>query len=437
MKQKLYNLLPIFLQNILVTIAGKQRRKSRYDNPISKNIQEEFNLSIEKQIELGEKKLKDYLTTAKNESDFWNDKISEEFIRNFQSKDIKSLPIISKKDILKNQSSFENRSDTEKNYSVIKTSGTSGTSLKFRMSNYAIAAGFTLWDKCGHYKLGDKYGTFNGNIIAPLEQTKKPFWRFNKSANQTLFSIFHLKDEFLLNYYNELINGYKYLIGYPSSIFIIAEYIIKNNLEPLNLEGIYTSSENLYLWQRIQMEKAFGCKVFDKYSNAEQTVLIYETLNNKYFVSPLFSYVWFKRSGVIVEDEEAYSVIGTSFNNSSTFFINYDTGDLVLLNDDRTVRKVLGREDDVIELRDGRKIGRLDHLFKDASDVLESQIIQESINKITIKVRLKNKNKFDSKNLIVREIRNRISKQIDVNFEIVDTIPKQPNGKFKFVIKLF
>ena len=185
------------------------------------------------------------------------------------------------------------------------------------------------------------------------------------------------------------------------------------------------------------MEKAFGCKVFDKYSNAEQTVLIYETLNNKYFVSPLFSYVWFKRSGVIVEGEEAYSVIGTSFNNSSTFFINYDTGDLVLLNDDRTVRKVLGREDDVIELRDGRKIGRLDHLFKDASDVLESQIIQESINKITIKVRLKNKNKFDSKNLIVREIRNRISKQIDVNFEIVDTIPKQPNGKFKFVIKLF
>jgi|TARA_B110000261_G_scaffold162279_1_gene205525 phenylacetate-CoA ligase len=437
MKQKIYNLLPIFLQNILVSIAGKQRRKYRYDNPISKNIVKEFNLSQEDQHLVAEQKLLKYLTEAKKESSFWKELITDDFLLNFKLEDVQQLPVISKKEILKNQASFENNSHTEKDYSILKTSGTTGTSFKFRFSNVALASGFTLWDKCGHHKIGDKYGTFNGNIVAPLTQKKPPFWRINNSANQSLFSIFHLKNEYFLSYYKELQNDYKYLNGYPSSIFLVAEYIVKNKLKPLKLEAIYTSSENLYKWQRNQMEQAFGCKIYDKYSNAEQTVLIYEDQSEKYFISPLFSHVWFKKAGVVVDGEEAYKVIGSSFNNSSTFFINYDTGDLVLLDKKRNVKKVLGREDDVLYLPDGRKIGRLDHLFKDAPDVLESQIIQESYHKLTIKIRLIDRNKFDSKQTILQEIENRISKDIEVHFEIVDNIPKQPNGKFKFVLRTF
>lgn len=437
MKEKIYNILPIFLQNFLVSIAGKQRRKSRYDNPISKKVTEEFNLPKEEQILLAEKKLLHYLTEAKEKSDFWNEKITDDFLRDFKLEDVKQLPIISKKDILKNQPSFENRFHTENDYSIIKTSGTTGTSFKFKFSNVALASGFTLWDKCGHHKLGDKYGTFNGNLIAPLTQKKTPFWRINRSVNQSLFSIFHLKDEYFHSYYEELQKDYKYLNGYPSSIFLVAEYIVKNKLKPLKLEAVYTSSENLYEWQRNQMEKAFGCKIYDKYSNAEQTVLIYEDKSERYIISSLFSHIWFKKSGVVVEGEEAYKVIGTSFNNSSTFFINYDTGDLVLLDKNGNVKKVLGREDDVLILADGRKIGRLDHLFKDAPDVLESQIIQESLESLTIKIRLIDPNKFESKKLILKEIENRISKDIKINFEVVDYIPKQPNGKFKFVLRNF
>lgn len=255
MKQKIYNLLPIFLQNILVTFAGKQRRKARFDNSTSRQTIIDFNLPKEEQIKLGEKKLLTYLTEAKINSSFWSKNISTNFLKDFTVDDIKKLPVITKKDILKNQASFENVSHTEKDYATIKTSGTSGTSLKFKFSNEALAVGFTLWDKCGHHKLGDKYGTFNGNIIAPIEQIKPPFWRFNRSINQTIFSIFHFKDEFFPHYYNELKNGYKYLNGYPSSIFLVAEYIMKKKLPPLNLEAVYTSSENLYEWQRTQMEK--------------------------------------------------------------------------------------------------------------------------------------------------------------------------------------
>ena len=395
MKQKIYNLLPIFLQNLLVSIAGKQRRKSRYNNSISRKVVKEFNLSKEKKYLVAEKKLLNYLTEAKKKSTFWKEEITNDFLLNFKLEDIKELPIISKKDILKNQASFENSSHTGKDYSIIKTSGTTGSSFKFKFSNVALASGFTLWDKCGHHNLGDKYGTFNGNIVARLAQKKPPFWRVNSSANQTLFSIFHLKDKYFLSYYKELKNGYKYLNGYPSSIFLVAEYIVKNNLTPLKLEAVYTSSENLYEWQRNQMEKAFSCKIYDMYSNAEQTVLIYENQSEKYIISTLFSHVWFKKAGVIVEGEEAFKVIGSSFNNSSTFFINYDTGDLVLLDHKGGVKKVLGREDDVLVLADGRKIGRLDHLFKDSPDVLESQVIQESYNELTIKVRLISKSKFD------------------------------------------
>lgn len=438
MKDKLYNLLPVALQNWLVSFEGKRRKKLRFDNDFSREISKEVLLSDTKQEQLQHVRVSEYLTKAKKESSFWAKHISNDFLDGFKLEDIQKLPITSKQDILANKEGFQ--SPLQDNISEVKTSGTSGTGLRFTMSNNCVSQGFTLlWDECYFlHNHGDKYGTFNGNVITPLKQNKPPYWRYNKAFNQTLFSIFHMNDSTLMSYYKEIKqNPYRFLNGYPSSISMFAEFILKNDLEPLRIEAIYTSSESLFEWQRQKMEKAFSCKVYDLYSNAEQTVFANQVEDGHYKVSKLCSYVWFKETDIEIEGEKAYKVIGTNYNNHAFFFINYDTGDLVLLNDEGKVKRVLGRQDDVIELEDGRKVGRLDHLFKNSEDVVEAQIIQQNYNQLDIKVKLRNPSNFESKKTIIDEIHKRISKTITVNFEIVEAISKSPNGKIRFVVKNF
>jgi hypothetical protein len=44
--------------------------------------------------------------------------------------------------------------------------------------------------------------------------------------------------------------------------------------------------------------------------------------------------------------------------------------------------RVLGRTDDVFLSRDGRRIGRLDGVFKSDLGIIEAQVIQESVDRI-------------------------------------------------------
>ena len=438
MKKYIYNLLPIFIQNWLISTEGYRRKKIRFNNDFSAQVIKECLLSEDEKAKLQYTRILDYLKYAKKNSSFWEGKISNEFINDFKLEKLRNLKISTKQDVLNHKKAFEGNYEG-KSY-LINTSGTSGAGLSFFTSKNCISTEFNLvWNECYFaHKLGDKYATFNGNTITPLKQNKPPFWRYNKAFNQTLFSIFHMNNSNLMSYYNELKNNsYLFINGYPSSISILADYILEFNLNPLKLEAIYTSSESLFDIQRSKIEKAFQCKVFDFYSNAEQTIFCFQQEDGVYKTSCLHSYVWFKKTNIEIEGEMAYKVIGTNFNNYSTFFINYDTNDLVLLDENKKIKKILGRQDDVIELEDGRKIGRLDHLFKNSEDIIMAQIVQQSFSKILLNIQLKNSNNFNSKKTILREIENRISNEIEVEFNIVKEIPKQPNGKFKFVVKNF
>ncbi|MEC3906309.1 hypothetical protein VOI54_04725 [Tamlana sp. 2201CG12-4] len=436
LKKKIYDSSPIFLQNILVSIKGYKKFKIRYRNELKNEIIKESQNNSETLKKLQTQKLKSYLEEAKNNSDYWKDIISQEFIDDFKLENLKTLPIITKNDIIQNKSFFVNKETNSCNNLILSTSGTSGAGFNFLISKKAVSIGFTLfWQDCYHQnRFGDKYATFNGNIIVSLKQKNKPFWRFNRAFNQTIFSVFHMNDKNLLSYYAKLKKGnYMFVNGYPSAIYHLAEFILNKNLPPLKVKAIYTSSESLYIWQRITIEKAFSSKIYDLYSNAEQTVLAYQGEDSKYKVSPLFSYVWFKETDVMIENEKAYKVIGTNFNNDAMFFINYDTNDLVLLDKKGEIKKVIGRQEDVIVLVDGTKIGRLDHLFKEAEDVKAAQIIQNDYDNIIIRVVLREE-VFKSKEGIIKQIRNRISKEMKISFEIVERIEKNQNGKYKFVI---
>lgn len=87
-----------------------------------------------------------------------------------------------------------------------------------------------------------------------------------------------------------------------------------------------------------------------------------------------------------------------------------------------------------MKLPDGRLIGRLDHIFKQMYNIKESQIIQEKLDELTIKiVKRPNYSSFDERDLI-NSFQERMGSGIKLNFEYVNEIPREKNGKFRAVI---
>jgi phenylacetate-CoA ligase len=94
---------------------------------------------------------------------------------------------------------------------------------------------------------------------------------------------------------------------------------------------------------------------------------------------------------------------------------------------------VEGRLDDVLYLRDGRQIGRMDPVFKADLPLRESQIIQESLDRLRIRYVPASGFADSSPEDIAQSIRDFIG-PIDIIFEKMDAIPREPNGKFRAVI---
>ena len=122
--------------------------------------------------------------------------------------------------------------------------------------------------------------------------------------------------------------------------------------------------------------------------------------------------------------------------------IRYEIGDIGSLTDDKCqcgcrytiLKSVEGRIDDVIITEDGKKIGRLDHIFKGIKGIREGQIIQLSVNKFKLKlVKDSGSLNLDEK-LLVANLKNRVGEHVDVSVEYVSKIQRTSRGKFKGVI---
>jgi phenylacetate-CoA ligase len=91
--------------------------------------------------------------------------------------------------------------------------------------------------------------------------------------------------------------------------------------------------------------------------------------------------------------------------------------------------------DDYIELPDGRRIGRLDHVFKGITAFKEAQIVQNSRENCTVYVVTNGSLPPDVESRIKHNFRARVGNEISISVEQINAIPRGSNGKFKNVVR--
>jgi phenylacetate-CoA ligase len=136
-------------------------------------------------------------------------------------------------------------------------------------------------------------------------------------------------------------------------------------------------------------------------------------------------------------------VIATGFANRAMPLIRYRTGDVATLRKRAgcpcgrsrpIIDELDGRIEDYVITPDGRRVGRMDHVFKDALLVKEAQILQGSSTGIVVRIAPRPGYGADAQARIEREFRARLGRDIGIRFELVEAIPREANGKFRAVI---
>ena len=202
------------------------------------------------------------------------------------------------------------------------------------------------------------------------------------------------------------------------------------------------SSETLFDYARRTIEAAFQCKVFMWYGTAEMSGNIVECEQGRYhgrMEHSLLEVV--DRNGVPAIEGR---LICTAFGNRTFPLIRYDVGDEVRLASKQSCpcgraglvfERVIGRVEDYIVTPEGRLVGRLDHLFKDALHVREAQLVQASPEEVIIRIVPDPGYENSSDRTIVEtEARIRLGPRIRLCFEEVEKLQRTAQGKTPFIV---
>lgn len=333
---------------------------------------------------------------------------------------------------------------------VFHTSGSTGTPIAsiWTVSEYrnALALREVRSANWAGVSFGRPRSTFSGRIVVPDAASAGPYYRFNVIERQVYLSPFHLRRETAAAYVEALRrHRVEWLTGYAVSYYLLARFILEENIAVPSLKAIVTTSEKVTSTMRDVMERAFRCKVFEEYSTVENAVFASECEHRRLHVSPDSGIVEVLRpDGSPVGPGEAGEVVATCLMRDYQPMIRFRLGDMATWDPEPcpcgrempVLAEVAGRVEDVIIGPDGREMVRFHGIFTDQPHVAEGQIVQETLTRIVVKVvPTTGYGAADAENIIQR-MKQRLGPTAQIVVETVNSIPRSKAGKFQAVVSL-
>jgi len=330
------------------------------------------------------------------------------------------------------------------------TSGTSGKPLDIWQTRESVRAWYALfearWRRWYGVSRADRWANVGGQLVAPHLQRTPPFWIWNAPLHQLYMSSYHLAPD-LIPFYLDALTRYRirYILGYTSSLYALALEALGRGRDDVRMAVAVTNAEPVLPHQREAITAAFGCPVRATYGMTEMVAAAGECEAGRLHLWPEAGVVEVLDRGEPAPEGSVGDLVCTGLFNADMPLIRYRLGDRGALGAQgvpctcgRTLpvlREVDGRLDDTLFTADGRRIGRLDTVFKDRLPVREAQIVQETLTRV--RVRYVSAPGFTSASgeSIVNRVRARMG-AIDVVLEEVDAIPRTPNGKLRAVLCL-
>jgi len=367
----------------------------------------------------------------------------------YSAAELPSLPILEKSTVRREGEALVDRSLDRTTLLSMHTSGTTGSPLRLfcnaRIESARFAYAEARWHAvAGMQRRRNRSISIGGHLVCAPDRTTPPYWVVNARWNQLYMSSYHLSDTRLPDYYRAVREfAADYIEGYPSSVYALARFIVERGLAPVPLQACFTTAEVLFDYQREAIQKAFGCLTYDQYGCTEMVAFAAECQAGRMHLSPEMGIVEvLDNQDRPVPCGETGTFVCTGLVNDVQPLIRYRLGDTgSLSSEDCTcgsplplLGQVEGRVDAVLLTLDGRRIGRLDPVFKGVRCVAEAQIVQDDWEIFRIRVVPGDGYSDDDGALARANLQERVGRRAQISVEVVNRIERTRAGKFPAVV---
>ena len=327
------------------------------------------------------------------------------------------------------------------NREMAHTSGTSGPSLYFYFDKTTIpieraqAMRHLLWLD---YRNGDKIAVIKGQ---PLTNPKK-IVKYLHGSRELRVSLVNTDDQTLDKIVRELEHFQpQFIRGWPSCLYIISRWMLRNNQSLIPPKFILTSSENLYPYMKEQIEQGFHARVIDGYGQSEFVAYALQCSHGQGYHVQMETGIM----ELIPYQGEFSEIVGTCLCNSAMPFIRYKTGDLAIRQEEpcpcgrksSLLAEVVGRTSDLIFRQEGpgTRQALSQCTFYNLNEIKETQFVLEDNDTLIVKVVPRKEFSPAVKDLILREVRRCLStSDLKIIVEEVDEIRPLTGGKRPLII---
>jgi phenylacetate-CoA ligase len=329
-----------------------------------------------------------------------------------------------------------------------QTSGTTGTPLTLWKSQRTLRLWYALsearWRNWYGVSRRDRWAIVGGQLVVPVRQRRPPFWVWNAALRQLYMSAYHLAPDLIPSYLDALVqHRVTYVYGYTSALLALAHEAVRLGRRDVPMAVAITNAEPLFPHEREVIARAFQCPVRETYGMAEFVTAASECAAGRLHLWPEAGVVEILDGDRRVSDGTTGDLVCTGLLNEDMPLVRYRVGDRAALMPagsacecGRTLPCLLsieGRREDGLFTRDGRRIGRLDPVFKADLPIREAQIVQETLEKITVRFVPAPGFGEEHRRALASRLRDRLG-DVAVVCEPTTMIPRGANGKFRAVI---
>lgn len=362
--------------------------------------------------------------------------------------DLKQVPFLTKSVIRGNTEALKHAN--AQNLARYNTGGSSGEPLIFFIGNKRVTADVAAkwratrwWD----VDIGDQEIVIWGSPIELGKQDRIKHWR-DKLMRTQLLPAFEMS-EAKLNQFIATIRATKpkMLFGYPSALTHIGKHAQKRGIvmSDLGIKVAFVTSERLYDDQRATISQVFGCKVANGYGGRDAGFIAHECpAGGMHLTADDIVVEIVSEDGQVQAPGVAGEIVVTHLSTNEFPFIRYRTGDIGVLGSKQCacgrglplLQDIQGRSTDFVVAADGTVMHGLSliYILRDLPGVKSFKVVQES--KQLVRVLLVTDETFapDAVAKIVAGFRQRLGAEVSVVVDLVESIPAEKSGKFRYII---
>ena len=370
-------------------------------------------------------------------------------LNNITLQDLQKFPVTTKKDIRDNTQDFISTAYTASAMPKAKTGGSTGVSLNllFDEKCQKLRNGAQMYaDSLSSWKPGARIAAIWGNppIAKTFKQKLRAFllertiYLDTMDLNPTSMNAFVTK----WNQFQPDI-----IFGHAHSIYIFAKYLLEQNINHLHPKGIVATSMMLLDHERHAIEKAFQCKVNNRYGCEEVGLIAVECEQHQgmHINSPHIILECLDEQNQPAAPGTPGKLVITDLNNFGMPLIRYRVEDVGILSDHpcscgRTtplLDRLEGRVADFLKKADGGQVAGVslvERTLTNIPGIEQMQLVQETLHEIIINRVKGPEYTAATDQSLIDEFTRVFGSGIQLLINDVEKIPQEKSGKYRFSI---